>query len=75
MFGIYEVNLHIFILAQNQANIFWYLLGDRLNIGSIATLFNTQMPQSLFELVWIKEAINYQYCKMETKDAVPSFKE
>ena len=71
MFDV-DINLHIYALTQNHAAIF---LWDRLNVCCIASPPNTQRLQSLFELLSIKERINYQYCNMETKYVVPSFKD
>ena len=56
------VDLHIFTLAQHHEDIILlYLLWDELNICNIANLPNTQRQQSLFELLSIKETINYQH--------------
>ena len=53
------VNLHIFTLAQNPANTF--LLWDRLSICGIVNPPNTHRLQSLFEVLSIKETINYEH--------------
>ena len=66
---------HFHFSTKSGKYIFMYLLWDRLSICSIVNLPNTQRLQSLFEMLLIKETMNYQHRTMETKYTVLSFKE
>ena len=58
---------HFHFSTKSCKHISDILLWDRLNICGIASLLNnTQTLQSLFELLSIKEQINYQHHDMET---------